>query len=244
MSLSVPNSVIDAIRFEANYVTYDSMVMRLDPIRFRGLGAKNREKFIRHAVTVSDEINLHFVSDVAYLMFVMTFLGSYFYEDIRYSGLAAELSHVKDGADTRIERFRAQFIAIGRKFIGRSMEFYLSDLDYFRGAVLPAIKNLDASQTIVALAASHGQRSYAISPYHQRLYLQQAHTAVDGLGFGGEDDLKLCAVLGYWLGSGFWKDPLYPWVKEIAATDGAQGVMNYALRRMDRQLKPREDSDG
>lgn len=244
MSLSVPNSVIDAIRFEANYGTYDSMLMRLDPVRFRGLGANNREKFIRHAVTVSDEINLHFVSDVAYLMFVMTFMGSYFYEDMRYSGLAAELSHVEYGADTRIERFRARFVEIGRKFIGRGMKFYLSDLDYFRGAVLPDINYLDASQVIVALAASHSQRSYAISPDHHRLYLQQADAAVEGLGFGGADDLKLCVVLGYWLGSGFWKDPLYPWVKEIAATDGAQGVMNYALRRMDRQLKPREGSDG
>ena len=123
MSLSVPTAVIEAIRFEANYDAYDSMLMRLDPVRFRGLGPENREKFIRHAVNVCDGWRLHFVNDVAYVMFVMTFLGSYFYEDVRYKELAIELTTSLDGADTRIEQFRSRFIMIGKRSSGRIWPF-------------------------------------------------------------------------------------------------------------------------
>ncbi|MDN3710744.1 hypothetical protein QWZ10_00880 [Paracoccus cavernae] len=84
MSLILSAAVLDEIRFEANYDSYDSMLMRLDPIRFRGLGQAHREVFIRHAVTVCDEWQLHFVEDVAYVMFVMSFLGSHFHQDMRY----------------------------------------------------------------------------------------------------------------------------------------------------------------
>lgn len=244
MSLSVPAAVLDAIRFEANYDTYDSMLMRLDPIRFRGLGAENREKFIRHAVAVCDEWQLHFVNDVAYVMFVMTFLGSYFHEDIRYKGLAAELIPTSDGADTRIEQLRSRFIMIGKRFIGHDMAIYRRDLGYFRDNVLPAAKDFDAAGMLTALTMSHGDRSYAPTPDYRALYLRQAQVAVKGLGFEEPDDLKLCAALGYWLGGGFWKDPLYPWVPEMVASDGASGLTNYALRRLDRQLKPREDKNG
>lgn len=241
MSLSVPDAVLDAIRFEANYETYDSMLMRLDPIRFRGLGPENRERFIRHAVAVCDRWQLHFVNDVAYVMFVMTFLGSYFYEDMRYAGLAAELAPTSDGADTRIERLRSRFIAIGQRFIGHDMALYRHDLEYFRDNALPAAKDFDAARMLAALTTSHGGRSYTPTPDQQALYLQQAQAAVEGLGFEDPEGLKLCTALGYWLGGGFWKDPLYPWVPEMAASAGAPGVMNYALRRLDRQLKPRED---
>lgn len=244
MSLSVPTAVLEAIRFEANYDTYDSMLMRLDPIRFRGLGPENREKFIRHAVTVCDRWQLHFVNDVAYVMFVMTFLGSYFHEDMRYKGLAAELTPTFDGADTRIEGLRSRFITIGQRFIGSNMTIYRRDLGYFRDKVLPAVKDFDAAQMLAALTATHGERSYVPSPDQQALYLRQAQTGIEGLGFDGSDALKLCTALGYWLGSGFWKDPLYPWVSEVAASGGAPGVMNYALRRLDIQLKPREDRNG
>ena len=244
MSLSVPTAVLEAIRFEANYETYDSMLMRLDPMRFRGLGPENREKFIRHAVAVCDRWQLHFVNDVAYVMFVMTFLGSYFHEDMRYKGLAAELAPTSDGADTRIERLRSRFITIGQRFIGYDMAIYRRDLGHFRDNVLPAAKDFDAARMLAALTASHGGRSYAPTPDHQALYLRQAQVAAEGLGFEGPDDLKLCTALGYWLGGGFWKDPLYPWVSEMASSDGAPGVMNYALRRLDRQLKPREDRNG
>lgn len=244
MSLSVPTAVLEAIRFEANYDTYDSMLMRLDPIRFRGLGPDNREKFIRHAADVCDRWQLHFVNDVAYVMFIMTFLGSYFHEDMRYKGLAAELASISDGADTRIERLRSRFIMIGQRFIGPDMVLYRRDLSYFRDSVLPAAKDLDAAQMLAALTASHSERSYAPTTNQQALYLQQAQEAADGLGFKGPDDLKLCAALGYWLGGGFWKDPLYPWISKVSAADGAPGVASYALRRLDRQLKPREDRNG
>ena len=97
---------------------------------------------------------------------------------------------------------------------------------------------------LTALTASHGERSYTPASDHQKLYLSQAQASSEGLGFEGPEDMKLCTTLGYWLGGGFWKDPLYPWVSEMAVSNGALGVMNYAIRRLDRQLKPREGRNG
>ncbi|AGT11032.1 hypothetical protein [Paracoccus aminophilus] len=244
MSLKISTEALDEIRFEANYDTYESMLMRLDPTRFRGLGPKNREAFIRHAVKTCDTWQLHFVNDVAYVMFVMSFLGSYFHEDIRYLGLTAELETIPDGADTRIERLRSRFIALGERFIGRDMALYRRDLAYFSDKILPEARRYDAPSMLAALTASHGARSYELHSAQGSVYLQQAQAASAGLGFDGGEGLTLATAFAYWLGTGFWKDPLYPWIPEKAAQGGETAVMAYALHRLKRQLTLSEGSDG
>lgn len=244
MSLILSAAVLDEIRFEANYDSYDSMLMRLDPIRFRGLGQAHREVFIRHAVTVCDEWQLHFVEDVAYVMFVMSFLGSHFHQDMRYQFLRAELERTPEGADDRIERLRERFITIGARFIGPRMVLYRRDLSYFRDHILPGSRGFSSEKMLAELTASHAERSYDLHPDQRALYLRQAQMAAAGLGFGDAEGLTLSVALAYWLGTGFWKDPLYPWVAEKARQGGAGAVIDYAMHRLDRQLKTNGDLNG
>ncbi|MCO5065679.1 MAG: hypothetical protein M9924_14870 [Rhizobiaceae bacterium] len=236
MALKISPEVLDEIRFEANYETYDGILMKIDPDRFRGLGEENREAFIRHATTCCDGWEIPYIDDVAYIMFVMTYLGSFFHEDPRHSFIGVVLPDIPEAADYRIRDLRDRFIAFGDRFIGEGLELYHQDLDQFRQSLLPDLDRHSASRTLSMVTRCHGERSYDLSREDHAARMQQAEIGAHRLGLEGDRGLQLSVLLGYWLGSGFWKDPLYPWIPEKAAKGGEPELRKYAIHRLNKDL--------
>ncbi len=237
MSLIIPTSVIEEIRFAANYDSYVVALMRLDPARFRGLGPDHTEAFVRHATGYCDTIGLNYTNDVTYVIFLMTYLGSHMIEDFRYAQITSILNETPEGFDDRIDRARLAFMAFGDRFIGKGMSLYAADLAHFEKTVLPRIPTLHHDGLIDALVSGHGGRSFSLQPAQRAAFHAHATAAVAALGLRDPTAHGLCLALGYWLGCGFYKDPLYPWVRDKAKAGDAQAIADYAKHRLTAQLR-------
>lgn len=80
------------LRFAENFARHKTYLLEIDRKRFRGLGEAYTQGFVRHAIGLADHLRFPYIEDTQYIMFVMTFLGSYFYEDPRYKPLADTLA--------------------------------------------------------------------------------------------------------------------------------------------------------
>lgn len=249
MSLVIPKEVIDGITFEANYETYVDTLLRLDKKRFRGLGEEHTEKFILHAVDYADRVGLTYVNDIAYVMMIMSYLGSYFYEDFRYQALTAQLEKEATLDDYRVETAREEFIKIGSKFIGKGMSYYKSALEEFLQKLLPdfengAIRTDDLPERLVDCYKTkiiEEQRKW----FAEKL-INNGKIAAHELCIFSEEGIRICIVLSFWLGVGFYKDPLYPWVRDMLANNSASideriaELSVFAKKRLALQLKQLE----
>ncbi|MEP3348058.1 MAG: hypothetical protein ABJN34_03605 [Litoreibacter sp.] len=243
MSLVLTENVIQDIRFETLFETYHSMLLRHDATRFRGLGPDHTERFMRHAITYCDAHKIHTINDIGYVMFLMTYLGSYFYMDLRYQHISDILQEQTPGYDNRITRARERFLTFVDMFLGRKMEFYGEDLSRFTDELETAIDNdtLGEDEMVSLLLRSHGERAYKIDAKTRTNMVQSANAVATGLGLQGQQGLALALGLGYWLGFGVHQDPLYPWIREKSDEQDdpdkrVKVLTEYALKRLKRQV--------
>ena len=244
MALIIPKAVIEQVRFETNHPEYDAALLRLDPRRFRGLGPDHRRRFIRQASDYCDRIDIHYTEDVVYVMFLMSFLGSFFHEDFRYARIAQILHEPSQGYDDRIARARLQFIPFGDRFLGQGLQLYLADLRNFQASCPQGLADMTPQIVLDRLSHSHGARGYQMDGAQADGMIAMARHSRDALGLRGPAALNLCLALGYWLGLGFYKDPLFPWVKDKVAEGGEEALMQYTAHRLHQQIRSLEGRDG
>lgn len=248
MALVLSQQAIRDIRFETLFETYHSMLMRHDKVRFRGLGHEHTERFMRHAITYCDTHKIHTVNDIGYVMYLMTYLGSYFYMDFRHRDISTILEEPAPGHDNRITRAREVFLSFVDTFLGTKMELYASDLARFTDLLETAISQDAISQNdmLDLLQRSHGDRAYQLQPQQRDAMTKLTKSVAKGLGLDGRQGLALSLGLGYWLGFGVHQDPLYPWIREKAQEESepdlrVKTLTKYALKRLKRQVAILED---
>lgn len=253
MSLIIPKEIIDGITFEANYDIYKDTLLRLDTKRFRGLGDDNVEKFIRHASKYAEEIELTYVNDIAYLMMMMSYLGSTFYEDFRYSKLVSCLNNKNDFEDYRIEKTREEFIKIGDQFLGKRLSKYIKALSKFVDSVLPKIDDNSIEINELPHKLIGCFETNVISEqqaWFSDKLVSCGDIAAKELKIETDRGQKICTSLAFWLGAGFYKDPLYPWVADKTSdqnmTDDERidNLKAFAKKRLMLQIQSWEKING
>ena len=240
-------SLRNAIRFETNYSTHFESLMRINPARFRGLGDDHCRAFVAHAAQVGDEMRLYTMGSIAYVMFLMHWLGSNFHHDPRYADISAALFSSND-EEERIDQARAAFIAIADRHIGQHGEVFVE-----RVAALPDYEDL-----VIDTSTSHHKLHDALldtwdihgdarSDYPRAELEEEVVTSAKALGIDSPFGRRICLVLTFILGARFHTDPLYPWVRDTVAKAQDKGdpaedaLLAYAKKRMSALLRNSED---
>lgn len=232
----------ESLRFSANYRMHRDYLMALDRVRFRALGDDNTRAFVREGMVLADRLKLGYVEEAQYLLFVMSFLGTYFTIDPRYADLKMALRAPEVG-QSPVQGLHRAFAAFAGEFIGRDQSLYGRALADFARRAGAAMQSADP----VAACVDAICRAYGFVPdLPARLpvlaMVDNARITAAGLGMAAPQGVALCLGLGFWLGSAFDRDPLYPWVR--AKVEGAgpserlrlAALEGYAAKRLGRQL--------
>jgi hypothetical protein len=231
------------IRFQSVYIKLKDTLAIINKNRFVALGDQHCEKFVRHGLNYADEIELTEVSNVAYILFLMSYLGSFFYEDPRYEILASSLKQ-QTAEEIKITEAREIFMALSRQYIGNNGEIFREVLSNFQN--LTHIVSNDE----VSFTNCHDEilKQYPFTDLDRTVYPrekleQNSIKAAETLGISTPLGTKTCLVLSFALGIGFANDPLYPWVKD-KIKEGKKGqqtaellLYQYALKRMNIMIK-------
>ena len=236
-----------AIRFETNYAHHFESLMRINPVRFRTLGDVHCRAFVRHAAQVGDEMRLYTMGSVAYVMFLMHWLGSNFHHDPRYADISA--AFFSGGPEeTRLAEARGTFMAIATQYIGHQGELFLE-----RIAKLPEHEELVTNTTtshhklhdaLLDLWQIHGD---ARSDYPRAELEEEAVASARALNIDSPLGRRLCLVLTFVLGARFHADPLHPWIRDTITKAREKGeppepaLFTYAKKRMNALLRNSED---
>lgn len=239
----LPDQIIKNLRFCSNAKVHFKYLSELDKNRFQGLGDVHTEAFIEHAMAFADGLEFQFQEEVQYIMFVMHFLGSYFYDDARYEPITTTLRARVTGKDERIQECYRVFSAFSRRFLGEDFSVFATALERYAEcsegilqADNPSQFSFDAFCKAYALDANM-RSAFPINAMHDA-----AKVAATELGISNERGIAVCLSLSFWMGTGFHKDPLYPWVKDKAEAAGqgidarCMAIHGYAHKRMRRQL--------
>lgn len=236
---------LESIRADIHQRELAAAMRRLDPHRFRGLGAARTEAFVRHGWETARRLGLLYVNDVGYVLFLMTFLGSHFLDDFRYDDLARILQEpapeAGPGIDTRVRRAREVFLALGDRRIGPKATLYLADLRRFL-AWLDRTKKLETGAMLEALPRCHGGMEVRLTELQQRTLLAEAQASARVLGLDPDEGDALALALRWWLGVRFEEDPLFPWVRDVTGRESdararTRALLDYAQRRLSTVLK-------
>jgi hypothetical protein len=224
---------------------YQNMLLELDSHRFRGLGHPHLQNFIRHGLQYGKATELLYINDIAYVLYIMSFLGSYFYEDFRYQAIHKILNNTANVTATRMEKARDQFIEICDIAIGEEQKHYRQALQTFHSKIESInIATLTVDDAMNILDQSWNNLTIDEYQIVSQALIKDAYTAAKTLQIESESGISLCFILGFWLGSGFYKDPLYPWVRAVNADYGSghqiglriKNIADYAIKRLKKQF--------
>ncbi|MET3601899.1 hypothetical protein [Martelella mangrovi] len=240
MAYVIGEEMLDAIRFEANYWRYKDALLAIDVHRFRALGDVHTETFIRHAVTWSADNGITYLNDTAYVMFLMLHLGSFFYEDPRYAAITTILSQEPEFCDDRTDRARRVFIAGSKTLRGEDGARQQKALDRFVREEQHRFNDdtVNLHQAAEFLRGLFPGDTAIASDDVERKLCAAAREAGEALGLAGNRAEKACLAVGFWLGTGFYKDPLYPWIRDLTANrslmpeDRLRIFVGYARKRL------------
>ena len=236
----------EAIRFETNYAHHFDSLMRINPVRFRGLGDSHCRAFVAHAARLGDELRLHTLGSVAYLMFLMHWLGSRFHYDPRYAAISGALDSL-DSEDERLDSARTAFMALADRHIGRHGEIFVERIEKlaaFEELVTDTTKSHHRLHD--ALLDTWGIAGDERANYPREALEEEAVASARALGIDTPFGRRICLVLTFVLGARFHADPLYPWVRDkiTAARDADDPPENalfaYAKKRMQALLRKAE----
>ncbi len=245
VSLRIGREELESIRYETHLPTLTAAMRRVDPHRFRGLGPARTEAFVRHGWDTAQRLGLRYVNDVGYVLFLMTYLGSHFLENFRHADIARILQEPDPkeapGFDTRIRRAREAFIAFGDRMIGPKATIYLADIGRF-SAWLTETNKPDTDALLEALPRCHGGMEVRLAEPEKRMLLAEARASARVLGLDQAEGDALALALRWWLGVRFEEDPLFPWVRDVAARESdaesrTRALRDYALRRLSVVMK-------
>lgn len=233
MSLRIAREQIESIRYETHQPELVAAMHRLDPHRFRGLGPARTEAFVRHGWETAQRLGLLYLNDAAYVLFLMTFLGSHFLEDFRHAELARILQEPgpdeAPGFNTRIRRARDAFITFGDRRIGANGAIYLADIGRF-SAWLTRTARFDADAMLDALLRCHGAVEVRLTEPQRWMLLSEAQASAGALGLDHDEGDAIALALRWWLGVRFEQDPLFPWVRDVTVRESDAAARTRALR--------------
>jgi hypothetical protein len=244
MELILPPGVQQNLRFAANHARHKTYLLDLDRKRFRGLGEAHTLSFIRHATSYTDWLGLRYTEEIQYVMFVMYFLGSFFYEDPRYATIAAPLTQPGESGEQRVMACHTAFADFATTYLGEDLGLYRKAL--LRFAV--EAEGFDRWRSPVADSFAAFFRAFAlpdtvVARFPIAQMTENATGAAVYLGLQGETGVATCLLLSFWIGSGFHADPLFPWVRDKVLAAGSsplareQALRSYGMRRLIRQTK-------
>lgn len=233
------NAMRNKIRFETNYQHHVKSLEMINKPRFRALGDDHCRAFITHAADMGDRMKFDQLGSVAYLMFLMTWLGSHFMSDPRHGAIQQALA-AHDTEEERMENARAAFLPFAEKHVGDKGEILTE-----RIAALEDLKPLAQDQTPQGFAKLHDALldTFKITgadrdAYRREAIEQQAVASAVALDIDTGLGRNLSLVLTILLGTRFHTDPLFPWVPDTVATAQSVGkpadaaLFDYALKRM------------
>lgn len=205
--------------------------------RFKGLGVHHTIRFVRHALATAEHFGLQYRDQTAYLMFVMNFLGSWFWHDPRFPKMADILHSSTLSNHRKIEELHAAFSQFSTNFIGDDYSLYWAALARTEAKLPPLLENAASDEAVLrAQVECHG-RPDVIRHFPAAAFLERSRHAADAIGMSSPRGYRASVILSYWFGTGYYNDPLFPWIAEKAgeqrtADSRARSVLAYALKRM------------
>lgn len=249
MSALLSAGLQNNIRFETNYLHHSRTLQIINKARFRALGSEGCRAFVTHAARVGDEYRLSRIGSVAYVIYLMHWLGSYFYADPRYADLHAALQSHETETD-RIEAARDRFMAIAARHIGEHGEILMDRLARIED-LDPLI--VDGHSEIATL---HDRLRDVFGPMDPdtpsaRGFIEaQAGVMAQNLGVQTPLGQRTCLMLTFILGIRADLDPLFPWIcdtveaakKKNAPPDAA--LFAYGKKRLGAVLRQAGNKKG
>lgn len=232
----------DGIRKASNYRYFRDDLLRFDEKRFRGLGEENTANFVSHAVNVCDAHKLYHYSAVLQVMKAMCFLGSYMLDDPRLQSISQKLNISTRYGDVRAGVFHEEVKKFIVEFGGARLENYRTALTVSISAIELKMPPREARRYIFGSLPSTLQEKIN-SQWREWLILSE-NNASTALGWDDDRLRTFCLCASTILGHGFYKDPLYPWVRDLslagASKTSVDKIMSFSLKRMKKQVESLE----
>ncbi|MDO5642215.1 MAG: hypothetical protein Q4G26_07490 [Paracoccus sp. (in: a-proteobacteria)] len=235
-------STVTELQLNTHYEIYRNKLMKIDYKRYRGLGEVNLRRFIHHGTRYGLDAKLPTVRDIACVIYLMSQIGSYFYEDPRFVHLHRILQDHASENPARLQRVTRAFDemldhypSLDTKNIGATLAAYRDRVN-----ALPA--SVDHAEIVSVWATSIGVKRPDDVAILQRVFPAHARQAARYLGVTQEEGERICLNLALWLGIGFYKDPVYPWIRDVPGKESGEAAKTQALRvyvdkRFENQLK-------
>lgn len=242
--MRLPASTELQLRFFGNYPAYAEYLIKLDADRFRGLGDAHTVSFVQRATTFASRVALNYREDVEYVIFLMYFLGSNFYEDPRYKFIAEPFFDKNANGTERVRMAHELFIRFSVRFIGEDLQVFKNAFQsfHFQSERISANRGIPEDY-LEALFISYQFTDAERRIFPARTMLDNAVSDAQILGLAsGNESFGLCLCLAFWLGAGFGRDPLFPWVRDIIAgiddpTARTRALKNYATKRQEKMIR-------
>ncbi len=232
----------DSIRFETNYAHLSRSLLHINARRFRALGDNRCRQFVSLGLELGDTLDLTRIGSVAYLLYLMQWLGSSFHTDPRYATIHEPLR--SRGAETdRVDAARDAFMAFADKHIGENAEILTARL-----ARLDELEQLVFDQKI-SHSALHDQllamwKIDEAEEGYERAFIEAKTVEMSkDLNADTETGRRTCLLLSFILGVRADRDPLFPWISDAAkaAQDTNEAVdralFSYAKKRLEATLR-------
>lgn len=229
------------LKIASNYGHFRDDLLAFDPKRFRGLGEAHTAAFIAHAVRVCDRFRVEHYEAVWTVMQGMCFLGSHMLTDPRFVSLTETLRSSTQHGDARLPAFKKELRAILLTLAGPDLVHYRAIL---RAWIETESRKMDPyhARAHLLTALPTDLRAHVESWYPQ--LAQNARSAIAALTLDAQKGQLFCLVCAAAIGHGFYRDPLYPWIPDLALKDpGAPAafrtdrLLAYANKRITRQSR-------
>lgn len=205
--------------------------------RFKGLGFEQTTRFVRHALASAERFGLQYRDQTAYLMFLMNFLGSWFWFDPRFRKLAAILQSSELSSHRKIDELHTAFSRLAANFIGDDYGLYWSAIGKAEDKLPPMFESSASDEAILRVQVECHDRPEVLRMFPVAAFLERSRQAAEALEMNSSNGYQASVVLSYWFGTDYHRDPLFPWIKEKtaghqSADARARAVIDYALKRM------------
>lgn len=227
-----------------NYVNFHMLTLAINSkARFRGLGANNSRNFLLESLHYFDAIGLSSHRDAAYLIFIMTHLGTHFLVDPRYYELRSLYYRLAPQDPHVTDKVRDEFIKISHIYFGKKkIGYYAALSNLVELCETESLYSNTPSGLVLEYLGLLGLSQMHKDQFPMQPFLDQALDAAQVLKIDTEKGRLVAATLAFWLGTGFHRDPLYPWVQELCAGKSTaqqrvEALRHFGIKRASSQVK-------
>ena len=233
------------LRHSTNYSVFKDALLEFDSQRFRGLGEQRTSCFIQHAIATCDSIDLIHFEGVLTVMKAMCFLGCNMLNDPRVASVTAPLHGSTEHGDTRRQEFHTAAVDFLKTYAGAQLEHFSAALsilgEYCEEVSRTPLRDHKADRQMLVRELPTPMR-HALQSWREPL-LSATNNAVQALSVDCDIGQTFCFAACALLGTGFYRDPLYPWVTEVADRASACSpearmavLLPYAAKRIRKQV--------